>query len=140
MSQISSVLPSVLRQLKVANLQLKDFEVDKSASVTVGKKIFYPAIWSDQNVTLCVSFDQSIHVSKDEFHFSPIVDFIDDLPQDIMDQTNYPGRKCSRGVKFFKFYKAKELSKFLVFWTKILEKNSNLANFSRFSVMLNRII
>ncbi|XP_033209949.1 uncharacterized protein LOC117168421 isoform X2 [Belonocnema kinseyi] len=82
-----------LRGLKNANLRLSDFTLDSASSVLVGRRIFYSAIWNDQNLTICITFDPTTHVSRKEFYLAPIVEFMDSVPQELAKKRECNGRK-----------------------------------------------
>lgn len=54
-------------------------------------------MWNEQNVTLCVAFDPSMHASGKEFYLVPIVEFIDTVPKDVSDLGQLNGKKSSEG-------------------------------------------
>lgn len=89
----ASPLSLGLRCLKTASPRLSDFNLDTTSSVTVGKRIFYSAIWNEHNVTLCIAFDLALHVSRKEFYLVPIVEFRDAVPDDILEMVNSGGKK-----------------------------------------------
>ncbi|XP_058800175.1 uncharacterized protein LOC131669361 isoform X2 [Phymastichus coffea] len=79
-------VPQSLRFLKTINLQLRSFSIDRSTAVTTGRRLFFSAVWNEQNnVTLCLAFDSSMRVAQKEFYLAPIVEFIDTVPKDILD-------------------------------------------------------
>ncbi|XP_051164473.1 uncharacterized protein LOC127283559 isoform X2 [Leptopilina boulardi] len=82
-----------LRGLKNANLRFNDFTLESTSSVIIGKRIFYSATWNDQNVTICIAFNPTMHVSRKDFYLAPIVEFIDAVPQEISEKMGYNGRK-----------------------------------------------
>lgn len=86
MNHQSAPLSAGLRALKTSRLQFQDFTFDKNSAVVAGRRIFLSASWTDNNfVTLCVAFEPSMHTSRKEFYLSPIVEFIDTVPQDLAD-------------------------------------------------------
>ncbi|XP_043465400.1 uncharacterized protein LOC122500505 isoform X2 [Leptopilina heterotoma] len=90
---LASPLSLGLRGLKNANLRFSDFTLDSASSITVGKRIFYSATWNDQNVTICIAFNPTMHVSRKDFYLAPIVEFIDAVPKEISEKMGYTGRK-----------------------------------------------
>lgn len=97
------VLPIALglRGLKNANLRFSDFTLDPTSSVIVGRRKFYSAIWNDQNVTICITFDPTMHVSRKEFYLAPIVEFMDGVPQELSKKRESNGRKNIEGTYFY---------------------------------------
>lgn len=88
-------IPAALRSLKTAsNLQFNHFSIDRSSAVSTGRRIFFSAVWNEQNVSLCVAFDPSMHASRKEFYLVPIVEFMDTVPKDVSD---LGGKKNSEG-------------------------------------------
>ncbi|XP_011865680.1 PREDICTED: uncharacterized protein LOC105560837 [Vollenhovia emeryi] len=78
--------PSSLRALKNANPRLKHFNIDTASSVSVGRRIFCPATWNDQNVTLCIAFDLAIPMPQKDFCLAPIIEFADKVPKEIIEK------------------------------------------------------
>ncbi|XP_077271941.1 uncharacterized protein LOC143902700 isoform X1 [Temnothorax americanus] len=78
--------PSSLRALKNANPRLKHFNVDTPSSVSIGRRIFCPATWNDQNVTLCIAFDLAMPMPQKDFYLTPIVEFVDKVPKEIIEK------------------------------------------------------
>ncbi|XP_012525975.1 uncharacterized protein LOC105830869 isoform X2 [Monomorium pharaonis] len=78
--------PPSLRALKNANLLLKHFNVDTQSSVSVGRRIFCPAMWNDQNVTLCIAFDLAMPMPQKDFYLTPIIEFVDKVPKEIIEK------------------------------------------------------
>ncbi|XP_066582439.1 serine-rich adhesin for platelets isoform X2 [Prorops nasuta] len=95
LEQLNQVGPisGALRGLKSVNPRLSDFNLDISSPVFVGKRIFYSATWNDQSVTLCIAFDLAMHVSRKEFYLAPIIEFIDRVPEKIVDKAQLQGIK-----------------------------------------------
>ncbi|KYN05394.1 hypothetical protein ALC62_03679 [Cyphomyrmex costatus] len=78
--------PSNLRALKNANPRLKHFNVDTLSSVSIGRRIFCPATWNDQNVTLCIAFDLAMPMPQKDFYLTPIIEFVDKVPKEIIEK------------------------------------------------------
>ncbi|XP_031787298.1 inner centromere protein A isoform X2 [Nasonia vitripennis] len=94
-----SPIPVGLRSLKTAsNLQFGDFSIDRSSAVSTGRRVFFSAVWNEQNVTLCLAFDPSMHASRKEFYLVPIVEFIDAVPKDVSDLGRLNGKKSSEAT------------------------------------------
>lgn len=83
--------PPSLRALKNANPQLKHFNVDTPSSVSVGRRIFCPATWNDQNVTLCVAFDLAMPMPQKDFYLTPVIEFVDKVPKEIIEKVRPSG-------------------------------------------------
>ncbi|XP_020281983.1 proteoglycan 4 isoform X2 [Pseudomyrmex gracilis] len=79
-------LPSGLRGLKNTNPQLKHFNIDASASISVGRRLFCPATWNDQNVTLCIAFDIAVPMPQRDFYLTPVIEFVDTVPKKIIEK------------------------------------------------------
>lgn len=82
-------VPAGLRALKNASPRLRHFNLDvptASPSVAVGGRIFCPATWNDQNVTLCITFDLAVPTPRRDFYLSPIIEFVDTAPREIVDK------------------------------------------------------
>lgn len=77
-------MPAVLRPLNTAhNLRWADFAVVKDAGgVTVGRRIFYPALWGLNPVTLCLALEQSVSSlhGKPPFSLNPLTELHDLVP------------------------------------------------------------
>jgi len=78
--------PPSLRALKNANPRLKHFNVDTLLSVSIGRRIFCPATWNDQNVTLCIAFDLAMPMPQKDFYLTPIIEFVDKVPKEIIEK------------------------------------------------------
>ncbi|XP_018308135.1 uncharacterized protein [Mycetomoellerius zeteki] len=78
--------PPSLRALKNANPRLKHFNVDTLSSVSIGRRIFCPATWNDQNVTLCIAFDLAMPMPQKDFYLMPIIEFVDKVPKEIIEK------------------------------------------------------
>ncbi|XP_039311071.1 uncharacterized protein LOC105200249 isoform X3 [Solenopsis invicta] len=78
--------PPSLRALKNANLLLKHFNVDAQSSVSIGRRIFCPATWNDQNVTLCIAFDLAMPMPQKDFYLTPVIEFVDKVPKEIIEK------------------------------------------------------
>ncbi|KAK2579901.1 hypothetical protein KPH14_007581 [Odynerus spinipes] len=87
-NQVAQVPSSGLRALKNSNPRLRDFSIDANTSVFIGRRIFCSASWNEQNVSLCIAFDQAMHVSRKEFYLAPIIEFIETVPKEISDQVS----------------------------------------------------
>ncbi|KAI4493978.1 hypothetical protein M0802_009354 [Mischocyttarus mexicanus] len=85
--------PAPLRALKNSNPRLRDFTIDANTSVFIGRRIFCSASWNEQNVTLCIAFDQAMHVSRKEFYLAPIIEFIETVPKDISERVSLSAGK-----------------------------------------------
>nr|XP_012227949.1 PREDICTED: uncharacterized protein LOC105675400 isoform X1 [Linepithema humile]XP_012227950.1 PREDICTED: uncharacterized protein LOC105675400 isoform X1 [Linepithema humile] len=79
-------LPASLRALKNANPRLKHFNIDIPTSISIGRRIFCPATWNDQNVTLCITFDLAMPMPQRDFYLTPVAEFIDKVPKEIMEK------------------------------------------------------
>lgn len=79
-------LPAGLRALKNARPQLKHFNIDVSSSISIGRRIFCPATWNDQSVTLCMTFDLAVPLPQKEFYLTPIIEFVDKAPKEMIDK------------------------------------------------------
>ncbi|XP_070154512.1 serine-rich adhesin for platelets isoform X2 [Polyergus mexicanus] len=78
--------PAGLRALKNANPQLKHFNIDIASSISIGRRIFCSAIWNDQNVTLCMTFDLAMATPQKDFYLTPIIEFVDRAPKEIINK------------------------------------------------------
>ncbi|XP_018374484.1 PREDICTED: uncharacterized protein LOC108768529 isoform X2 [Trachymyrmex cornetzi] len=78
--------PPSLRALKNANPRLKHFNVDTLSLVSIGRRIFCPATWNDQNVTLCIAFDLAMPMPQKDFYLTPIIEFVDKVPKKIIEK------------------------------------------------------
>lgn len=78
--------PSNLRALKNANPRLKHFNVDTLSSVSIGRRIFCPATWNDQSVTLCIAFDLAMPMPQKDFYLAPVIEFADQVPREIIEK------------------------------------------------------
>ncbi|XP_018338565.1 PREDICTED: uncharacterized protein LOC108746350 isoform X2 [Trachymyrmex septentrionalis] len=78
--------PPSLRALKNANPRLKHFNVDTLSSVSIGRRIFCPATWNDQNVTLCIAFDLAMPMPQKDFYLTSIIEFVDKVPKEIIEK------------------------------------------------------
>lgn len=76
--------PPNLRALKNANPLLKHFNVDTQSSLSIGRRIFYPATWNDQNITLCIAFDLAMPMPQKDFYLTPVIEFVDKVPKEII--------------------------------------------------------
>lgn len=79
------VIPPALRGLKAAeNLRWSDFTImEDSRKMVAGHRVFYPAIWCGQNVTLCVTMSQGLQStpsSRSSSLLTPITEFSDLVP------------------------------------------------------------
>lgn len=79
-------MPAGLRALKNAHPQLKHFNIDVASSISIGRRIFCPATWNDQNVTLCVTFDLAVPMPRKDFYLTPIIEFVDRAPKEMIDK------------------------------------------------------
>ncbi|XP_029164013.1 uncharacterized protein LOC114935355 isoform X2 [Nylanderia fulva] len=79
-------LPIGLRALKNARPQLKHFNIDIASSISIGRRIFCPATWNDQNVTLCMTFDLAVPMPQKDFYLTPIIEFVDRAPKEMIDK------------------------------------------------------
>lgn len=104
MNQVAQV-PASLRALKNSNPRLSDFTIDAYTSVFIGRRIFCSASWNEQNVSLCIAFDQAMHVSRKEFYLVPIIEFIETVPKEISEQISLPAGKDMEGELFSIFWK-----------------------------------
>ncbi|KAL2746278.1 putative serine/threonine-protein kinase isoform X1 [Vespula maculifrons] len=86
-NQVTQV-PVSLRALKNSNPRLRDFTIDTNTSVFIGRRIFCSASWNEQNVSLCIAFDQAMHVSRKEFYLVPIIEFIETVPKEISERVS----------------------------------------------------
>ncbi|XP_014486857.1 PREDICTED: serine/arginine repetitive matrix protein 2 isoform X2 [Dinoponera quadriceps] len=86
-------LPVGLRALKNANSRLKHFNVDTLTSVSVGRRIFCPATWNDQSVTLCITFDLAVPTPQRDFYLAPIIEFVDTVPKEIVGKVRSSGNE-----------------------------------------------
>ncbi|XP_015598904.1 PHD finger protein rhinoceros isoform X2 [Cephus cinctus] len=93
LEQLNQVSPVAvgLRGLKAASPRFTDFHLDTSSPVPIGRRIFYSATWNEHSVTLCIAFDLALHVSRKEFYLVPIVEFMDSVPEDILEKTTLSG-------------------------------------------------
>ncbi|KAI4491723.1 hypothetical protein M0804_003115 [Polistes exclamans] len=87
-NQVAQVPPGPLRALKNSNPRLRDFTIDANTSVFIGRRIFCSASWNEQNVSLCIAFDQAMHVSRKEFYLAPIIEFIETVPKEISERVS----------------------------------------------------
>jgi len=76
---------------------LKHFNIDVPASVSVGRRIFCPAMWNDQNITLCITFDLAIPMPQRDFYLAPITEFVDRVPKEITDKVQSSGNEDGEG-------------------------------------------
>ncbi|XP_011646249.1 uncharacterized protein LOC105432933 isoform X1 [Pogonomyrmex barbatus] len=83
--------PSNLRALKNANPQLKHFNVDTLSSISIGRRIFCPATWNDQNVILCIAFDLAMPMPQKDFYLAPVIEFVDRVPKEIIEKVQSSG-------------------------------------------------
>lgn len=90
-------LPLGLRTLKNTNPSLKHFNIDVPASVAIGMRIFCPATWNDQNVTLCITFDLAVPMPQRDFHLAPITEFVDRVPKEIIDEIRPSANEDTEG-------------------------------------------
>lgn len=99
------VVPQALRVLKSANLRIEDFIIDKDTMVTTDRRIFFSGTWNNEhNVTICLAFDVGSHVflsRSNEFCLTPIVEFIDEPPKEIIDLLPFAVKKHTEGIFFF---------------------------------------
>lgn len=79
-------MPASLRALKNANPRLKHFNIDIPTTISIGRRIFCPATWNDQNVTLYITFDLAMPMPQREFYLTPVAEFIDKMPKEIMEK------------------------------------------------------
>lgn len=107
---LASPLSLGLRGLKNANPRFSDFTLDSASSVIVGKRIFYSATWNDQNVTICIAFNPTMHVSRKDFYLAPIIEFIDAVPEEISQKIGCNGRKTIEGLTI-NFYNMRRKSR-----------------------------
>nr|KAF7434905.1 hypothetical protein H0235_003096 [Vespula pensylvanica] len=91
-NQVTQV-PVSLRALKNSNPRLRDFTIDTNTSVFIGRRIFCSASWNEQNVSLCIAFDQAMHVSRKEFYLVPIIEFIETVPKEISERVSLSAGK-----------------------------------------------
>lgn len=89
--------PSSLRALKNANPRLKHFNVDTLSSVSIGRRIFCPATWNDQNVTLCIAFDLAMPMPQKDFYLAPVIEFVDKVPKEIIEKVRPSGNEDVEG-------------------------------------------
>lgn len=89
--------PSSLRALKNANPRLKHFNVDILSSVSIGRRIFCPATWNDQNVTLCIAFDLAMPMPQKDFYLAPVIEFVDKVPKEIIEKVRPSGNEDVEG-------------------------------------------
>lgn len=94
-------LPLGLRTLKNTNPSLKHFIIDVPTSVSIGMRIFCPATWNDQNVTLCVTFDLAVPMPQRDFYLAPIIEFVDRVPKKIADKIRPSGNEGAEGNAMF---------------------------------------
>lgn len=87
-----------LRGLKTANPRLSEFNIEATNAVPVGRRIFYPASWNEQSVTMCVSFDATMHDPNKEFYLEPVIEFIDAPTPEIHETINYRKRQSEEGT------------------------------------------
>lgn len=97
-------VPAGLRALKNTNPRVSHFGIDANTSITVGRRIFCSATWNELNVTLCIAFDLTTHVSRKEFYLAPIIEFIDSPPKEIIDNGCLPTNKQLEGISFLSRY------------------------------------
>ncbi|XP_025158286.1 uncharacterized protein LOC105181795 isoform X2 [Harpegnathos saltator] len=86
-------LPVGLRALKNANPRLKHFNIDALTPVFVGRRIFCPATWNDQTVTLCITFDLAVPTPQRDFYLSSIIEFVDTVPKEIIEKVRSSGNE-----------------------------------------------
>ncbi|XP_047370567.1 uncharacterized protein LOC124957596 isoform X2 [Vespa velutina] len=91
-NQVAQV-PVSLRALKNLNPRLCNFTIDTNTSVFIGRRIFCSASWNEQNVSLCIAFDQAMHVSRKEFYLAPIIEFIETVPKEISERVSLSAGK-----------------------------------------------
>lgn len=87
--------------MKNANARLRHFNVDTTTSVSVGGRIFCPATWNDQNVTLCITFDLAVPTPQRDFYLTPIIEFVDTMPKEIINNIRSAGNEDVEGNEFF---------------------------------------
>lgn len=92
-------LPVGLRALKNANPRLKHFNVDAVTSVSIGRRIFCPATWNDQNVTLCITFDLAVPTPQRDFYLAPIIEFVDTVSREIIEKVRSSDNEDTEGKK-----------------------------------------
>lgn len=101
--------PSSLRALKNANPRLKHFNVDTPSSVSIGRRIFCPATWNDQNVTLCIAFDLAMPMPQKDFYLAPIIEFADKVPREIIEKVQPSANEDVEGNTCRNFVRQKEI-------------------------------
>nr|XP_050844585.1 uncharacterized protein LOC127061574 isoform X2 [Vespula vulgaris] len=100
-NQVTQV-PVSLRALKNSNPRLRDFTIDTNTSVFIGRRIFCSASWNEQNVSLCIAFDQAMHVSRKEFYLVPIIEFIETVPKEISERVSLSvGKDMEAAISVF---------------------------------------
>lgn len=73
--------------------------MDALTSVSVGRRIFCPATWNDQNVTLCITFDLAVPTPQRDFYLAPIIEFVDTVSKEIIEKVRSFGDEDMEGKK-----------------------------------------